>query len=278
MSTPLHQPQTTLSRLARAALTGGMFAYFGLGSFALSQVVLPFALRDERDERARVRGAHRIVARGFRQFHALARAAGLVDYEPSEALVAPPAGPCVYVANHPTLLDVTALSAALGAPCTIVRSDLFEHPLLGSLLRACWHIDAGDGAAMSGAAAIQGALERLAAGFSVLIFPEGSRSPEGGLRRLRRGAFEIACRANVPVVVLHVKPSEPMLSHERPWHAMPARPVKLSVEQLAVLRPGAFEHDAQRMARRAGELLRARMGAGTPRVSPEISQTTLSTP
>ena len=77
------------------------------------------------------------------------------------------------------------------------------------------------GAAVLPAVLLETLLERLAAGFSVLIFPEGSRSPEGGLRRLRRGAFEIACRANVPVVVLHVKPSEPMLSHERPWHAMP---------------------------------------------------------
>ncbi len=75
---------------------------------------------------------------------------------------------------------MTATCAVVGSACTVVRGDLFGNPFIGRILRAAWHIDAGDGASMAGAAVVQGALDRLAAGLRVLIFPEGTRSPAGG--------------------------------------------------------------------------------------------------
>ena len=55
------------------------------------------------------------------------------------------------------------------------------------------------------AAFVTQALDRLAQSMPMLVFPEGTRSPAGGLRRFRRGPFEIACRANVPVVPVLIR-------------------------------------------------------------------------
>ncbi|MFO0644641.1 MAG: lysophospholipid acyltransferase family protein [Polyangiales bacterium] len=250
-----------LEWIVRLVLIGAMFVYFGVGSLVLSYALLPLARRGVTDERERVRRAQSLISRGFKQFHALMHHLRLMRYDPREVSLSLPEGPCVVVANHPTLVDVTALGAALGGACTVVRSDLFENPFVGRILRACWHIDAGEGAAMSGAAVIQGAIERIEAGFRVLIFPEGTRSPPGGVRRFRRGAFEVACRAGVPVALVLVTCTPPTLMKGVPWYALPKRLVRLAVEPIATLRPEDFDGDARRLAKAAQEMYRARLDA-----------------
>jgi 1-acyl-sn-glycerol-3-phosphate acyltransferase len=47
---------------------------------------------------------------------------------------------------------------------------------------------------------IDAAVKVLQSGVSLLIFPEGTRSPDGRLRRFRKGAFTIAVRSGVPIV------------------------------------------------------------------------------
>lgn len=250
-----------LEWIVRLVLIGAMFVYFGLGALLLSYVILPLARRGVVDERERVRRAHSVIARGFRQFHALMRALRLIRYDPRDVSLALPEGPCVVVSNHPTLVDVTALSAALGSACTVVKSELFANAFVGRILSACWHIDAGEGGAMSGAAVIQGAIDRLSAGFRVLIFPEGTRSPPGGVRRFRRGAFEVACRAGVPVALTFITCTPPTLMKGVPWYALPKRLARMEITALAVLRPEEFEGDAKRMTKAAQEMYRARVEA-----------------
>lgn len=249
------------AHFARLLGAGFMFAFFGAGSLALSYVLLPLGARGASGPAERARRAHRTIARGFTLFHDLMRGLGLLRYDPRAVDLGLPAGPCVVIANHPTLVDVTATCAAIGSACTVVRSDLFGSVFIGRILRAAWHIDAGDGASMAGAAVVQGALDRLAAGLRVLVFPEGTRSPAGGLRRFRRGAFEIACRADVPLVMAFITCTPPALMKGLPWYAQPKRPVRLEVVPIGTLRPADFGRDARRLARHAQELYRARVEA-----------------
>ena len=240
---------------------GVMFVYFGVGSLLLSYVLLPWSRRGATTEAERVRRAHALITRGFAQFHAIMRAFRLLEYDPRAVRVALPDGPCVLVCNHPTLIDVTATCAAIGSCCTVVRGDLFGNVFLGRILRSAWHIDAGDGASMAGAAVVQGGLDRLAAGFRVLIFPEGTRSPAGWIRRFRRGAFEIACRADVPLVPLFLACTPPALAKGLPWYAQPKRLVFYAIEPLGVFRPSDFGGDARRLARHVQAMYRARVEA-----------------
>jgi 1-acyl-sn-glycerol-3-phosphate acyltransferase len=50
------------------------------------------------------------------------------------------------------------------------------------------------------AASIEVAAEKMKNGVSFLIYPEGTRSPDGRLLPFRRGAFVLAIKAGVPVV------------------------------------------------------------------------------
>jgi 1-acyl-sn-glycerol-3-phosphate acyltransferase len=136
------------------------------------------------------------------------------------------------IANHPTLVDVTALVATHPNMVIVVKRAMYRSPLLGRLLRYCGHIDAGDGGVFSGVAVMARALERLDDGISVLIFPEGTRSPERGLGRFQAGAFQIATRAQVPVVPVVITCEPPMLMRGQPWYSVPARTAEMRVTQL----------------------------------------------
>ncbi len=250
-----------LEWIARLLLTGLMFVYFGVGSVLLSWVILPLRRMGAADDAERVRRTHAVVAAGYDQFHALMRWFRLLHFEPRKVNIPLPDGPCVIVANHPTLVDVTALSTVCRSHCTVVKSSLFRTFVVGPLLRYSWHIDAGEGDSMSGAAVIQGALERLAAGFNVMIFPEGTRSPPGSLRRFRRGAFEIACRAGVPVVPVFITCDPPTLMKGVPWYALPKRLARMEMEPMEVLRPEDFDKDAKRLAHHLQTIYRARIEA-----------------
>lgn len=231
---------------ALATATGACFFFFWLGSFALSWVVLPlarFSLR-QRPPIDRVRRCQDIVGRGFRLFIASMRVVRLVDFEPLKVKLDLPVGPFLMIANHPTLIDVTAVMAVHPRICCVAKTELFKSPLVGRLLRYSGHIEGGDVGSMEGAAVVQGALERLEGGQSVLIFPEGTRSPAYGLNRFKPGVFEISLRARVPVVPILITCDPPTLLKGQPWYALPKRTAAYRVTQLSTVRAETFGDDS----------------------------------
>jgi 1-acyl-sn-glycerol-3-phosphate acyltransferase len=74
-------------------------------------------------------------------------------------------------------------------------------------------------------------------GFDVLVFPEGTRSPVGSLQPFHRGAFELAARANVPLVLLKLTCEPSALSKRLPIWKVADRTAVLTIEPFAELAP-----------------------------------------
>jgi 1-acyl-sn-glycerol-3-phosphate acyltransferase len=74
-----------------------------------------------------------------------------------------------------------------------------------------------------GDALVDGCAERIARGRSVVLFPEGTRSPRGGLRRFQRGAAHIALKSGCPIVPVVITCRPPTLLKGQPWHDVPDR-------------------------------------------------------
>jgi 1-acyl-sn-glycerol-3-phosphate acyltransferase len=228
----------------RGFLVASAFFFFWAGAVVLTWTLCPLVLLTVRDERRRWHACQRVVRVAFGWFHEYMRVLTLL-----EATVVPPTSadfggsdaarerqaPLVFVANHPTLVDVTAILARSEGLCCVVKAGLIRSVFVGRLLRACGHIDGGDGGPMSGAAVMQEALRRLEAGMSVLVFPEGTRSPPGGLHAFRRGAFEIAARAGVPVRPLVLTCNPPALSKGVPFWRQPERMARLRIHAAPTL-------------------------------------------
>jgi 1-acyl-sn-glycerol-3-phosphate acyltransferase len=75
----------------------------------------------------------------------------------------------------------------------------------------------------------------LAAGSSVLLFPEGTRSPPGGLHPFGRIALEIASRAGRPIEPMLVTCEPPALGRGVPWYRFPRQRVCYHLRPLAVV-------------------------------------------
>jgi 1-acyl-sn-glycerol-3-phosphate acyltransferase len=223
-----------LVRGLRKGLVVLAFFAFGVGALLLSLLAVPVLKLLPGGLAQYQRRVQRLTKGGFRLFHGYMRVCRLVDFAPTTTRVDLPAGPCVIIANHPTLIDVTAILAALDGVACVVKHKHFQGPMRPLLMANC-HIDGGDGSATAGAAVVMQALDRLQAGMAVLIFPEGTRSPEGGLNAFHRGAFEIARRANVPIVPLMVTCDPPILAKEAPWHRVPPHAVALRIGRLPTL-------------------------------------------
>ena len=192
--------------------------------------------------------------------HDYMRWCGLIEFDPRLVPATTPGQGFVIVANHPTLVDVCAVAGIYGRLTCVAKTSLFRSPIIGLILRACDYIDGGAGDPFSGGLVVRQGIDRVTDGMPVLIFPEGTRSPEGELRAFKRGAFEIACRANVPVLPLLITCDPPALGKGRPWYDIPRRTARFTVTPLAPLAPVDFGRDPTTMSRACEGLLRRRLG------------------
>ena len=123
-----------------------------------------------------------------------------------------PPGPKILAANHPTTLDpFLLLTIASNETNILVTGGAFTVPLFGRYLRRAGHVPVVRG---QGRVAFKLALQRLASGRSIGIFPEGALSPaEGGFHNPRSGAARLALLSGVPVIPIGIDPP-----HERIMH------------------------------------------------------------
>lgn len=110
-----------------------------------------------------------------------------------------PAGAKIIAANHPSTTDPFFVASMLRKQSFILINNLlFQVPLLGEYLRRSGHIPVIAG---SGQAAIDCALEHLARGHTIMIFPEGDLSPaDGGFQKPRTGVARLALLSGAPVI------------------------------------------------------------------------------
>jgi len=175
-------------------------------------------------------------------------------------------GPCVVVANHQSFFDAFCLGALPFYDLIFaVRAWPFRIPFYGPYMRRAGYLN-------SEHATIDDFLREgkrcLAQGVSVIVFPEGTRSPDGRLGRFYSGAFKLAMEADVPVVPLCIDGTGRFLPRGRAW----VHGASISVKKMAPVYPrsflehGAMAHIAMRKNVKealAAELSRRHQASGT---------------
>lgn len=119
----------------------------------------------------------------------------------------PRKGPFIFVSNHASYIDPLVLGTAI--PCSkwmyyIAKKDLFEKPLKVWYLKKIHALPLdrdGD------IAAIKTVVKLLKSGRSVILFPEGTRTKDGNLKRAKPGAGFIVAKAGVPVLPAYIEGS-----------------------------------------------------------------------
>ncbi|NNG01814.1 MAG: 1-acyl-sn-glycerol-3-phosphate acyltransferase [Desulfobacteraceae bacterium] len=107
----------------------------------------------------------------------------------------------IYMSNHQSNFDIPALLGHLPVQFRwLAKSELFKIPLFSRSMRGCGYISIDRSNRKAAFESLRLAAETIRNGTSVVIFPEGTRSPDGKIQRFKKGGFVMAVDAGVPIV------------------------------------------------------------------------------
>lgn len=122
--------------------------------------------------------------------------------------------PRIYVSNHISWFDVLTLAAVLPRYKFVGKAELFRIPLFGRAARAAGMIPIERENRKSAFESYRVAADRIRAGASVVVFPEGTRGRSYALRPFKKGPFVLAVAAGVPMVPTIVHGSLEVMSRD----------------------------------------------------------------
>ncbi|MFZ0612716.1 MAG: lysophospholipid acyltransferase family protein [Desulfobacterales bacterium] len=109
--------------------------------------------------------------------------------------------PYIFMANHQSNFDIPVLLAHLPVQFRwLAKAELFRIPVFGRAMRGCGYISIDRFNRDSAFQSLSQAAATIKNGTSVLIFPEGTRSPDATIRPFKKGPFVLAVDAGVPIV------------------------------------------------------------------------------
>jgi 1-acyl-sn-glycerol-3-phosphate acyltransferase len=118
----------------------------------------------------------------------------------------------VYMSNHQSVIDIGAIMASLPVSWRFVaKRELTYIPFFGWALALSDQIVIDRGDRRRSVESLRRAAERVRRGVNVIIFPEGTRSPDGKLQPFKSGGFHLAVDAQVPVIPVTVSGSRELI-------------------------------------------------------------------
>ncbi len=113
----------------------------------------------------------------------------------------PPSGPAIYASNHESALDIWVLFRVIPLNVRfIAKQELFRIPIFGWYLRMAQFVPVDRKNHSRAVESLRRAGDMVRAGTSLIVFPEGTRSPDGRVQPFKKGPFVVAMEAGVPVV------------------------------------------------------------------------------
>jgi len=157
------------------------------------------------------------------------RLAGMDRFDPGTS--------CIVMSNHQSLLDIPIIFAHLPLQFRIMaKKSLFAIPFLGWHLRLTGHISIDRTSRRGAARGLLEAAEKVRAGISLVLFPEGTRSRDGAMGPFKMGGFRLALAHRLPILPVTIDGSLRVLPKGSAWLRR-APPVEVTVHALVPVGP-----------------------------------------
>ncbi len=161
----------------------------------------------------------------------------------------------VFACNHLSYMDTPALFGALPFQFRILANHyLFRYPVIGPYLRRSGQVPIDQSSMRSMVAGLMRGVATLKAGMPILLFPDGSRSSDGHIRRFLSGAAFMAIKAQVPLVPLALIGTYELLPMHT-YHLSPRPLMLVACEPISTT--GMVARDADALTTRCMEAIAA---------------------
>jgi 1-acyl-sn-glycerol-3-phosphate acyltransferase len=237
----------------RCAITSGCFIAFAISGMVFSLLIFP-ALCLVGSERRRSYSQW-LIHKFFSFIVAVLRFTGCMRLETAGIERLRKAGAVLVIANHPTYIDIVVLLSLIPAANCVVKSDHWDSPVFGGILRAAGWIRSSRADLL-----LEDCGRALDAGEPIIIFPEGTRSNPGAPVKFMRGAAYIALKSAKPIVPVLLRCEPLFLTKGAPWYLAPTRPFHFRVVVHEALRADALADTRQAPVIAARRLTRALEG------------------
>lgn len=108
--------------------------------------------------------------------------------------------PFVIISNHQSILDILFINCLCYKLKWVSKIENMKMPILGWYLQMADYIVINRGDQESKEKMMEKSMKSLRQGTSVIMFPEGTRSVNGEIGFFKRGAFQMAINAGVPIL------------------------------------------------------------------------------
>ncbi|RAW00155.1 trifunctional MMPL family transporter/lysophospholipid acyltransferase/class I SAM-dependent methyltransferase [Pseudochryseolinea flava] len=103
--------------------------------------------------------------------------------------------PSIIIANHSSFLDILITTMLHPKLILLTNKWVYNSPIFGGVVRMAGYYEVTEGAEES----IDHLRKKVGEGFSIVVFPEGTRSENGKLNRFHKGAFFLAEKLDLPI-------------------------------------------------------------------------------
>ena len=222
----LRQVPLTIKRIAYTALT--LLVFFVFAFVIVTPLTLLYILLVPPSEKKRYR-YHQMIAWVMRT--ALKILPGVkfsLDNKYGETFE----NPAVIIANHQSHLDLLCMMMLHPKMVLLTTNWVWKNPIYGVIIRFAEFYPVSDGYDKN----VERLKKLVERGYSVVVFPEGTRSETGEIIRFHKGAFQLAQALNVDILPVfihgahHVMPKKDFVLREGQLHVeirerMPANEV-----------------------------------------------------
>lgn len=129
----------------------------------------------------------------------------------------PTRGSYVVISSHTSHLDGPAIAHTLPHPVYfVIKQELTRIPVWGYAVVKVGFIAVDRSNSEQARCQMERAVEAIRGGRRVLVFAEGTRSPDGHLQPFKKGGFHLAVKAQVPILPVAVNGSHKLLPKGAP--------------------------------------------------------------
>lgn len=116
-----------------------------------------------------------------------------------------PNEPCVFIGNHSSILDIPIILYSSNKKMGfIAKKELLKTPFIGYWIKRSGSVPIDRENPKSAIKSINDGVENLKNGYSLGIFPEGTRNKEGKVGEFKRGSLKLATKSKVPIVPVSI--------------------------------------------------------------------------